>query len=322
MRLATFNLESLDLPPRAAVSIDTRGAVLRPALERLDADILCLQEVNAQHVAGVKERRLVALDHLLSGTRYEHYARASTTGEGGVGAADVHNLVTLSRFPIPAQREIRHNVVGPAMHAMLSGKKRGARAVLFERPLLVTEIDLPDGVRLTVINLHLRAPLASAIPGEKIGPFHWRTMRGWAEGYYLSAMKRSGQALELRLVVDEILRASPRALVVVAGDFNAEDHETPLRLAIGATEDTGNSELAGQSLVVLDRTLQHDRRWSVLHGGRPQMLDHILASQSLYGRFRTIEVHNQTIGDELMAYEKSIEAAGSYHAGVVAVFDV
>ena len=62
MRLATFNLESLDLPPKAAVPIETRAAVLRPALERLEADILCLQEVNAQHVAGVKERRLVALD--------------------------------------------------------------------------------------------------------------------------------------------------------------------------------------------------------------------------------------------------------------------
>ena len=322
MRLATFNLESLDLPPRAAVPIETRAAVLRPALERLDADILCLQEVNAQHVAGVKERRLVALDRLLSGTRYEHYARATTTGHGGVGAADVHNLVTLSRFTIAAQREIRHDHVEPAMHTMLSGEKHGAQRVLFERPLLVTEIHLPEGARLTVINLHLRAPLASAIPGEKSGAFHWRTMRGWAEGYYLSALKRTGQALELRLVVDEILRASSGALIAVAGDFNAEDHETPMRLAIGAAEDTGSSELAGQSLVALDRALPSDRRWSVLHGGRPQMLDHILASQALYGRFRSIEVHNEAIGDELMAYEKAIEAAGSYHAGVVAAFDI
>ena len=322
MRLATFNLESLDLPPRSAMSIETRAVVLGPALERLDADILCLQEVNAQHVAGVKERQLVALDRLLAATRYEHYARASTTSGGGHGAADVHNLVTLSRFPISSQREIRHSHVEPARHAMLSGEQHVPQPVLFERPLLMTDIELPHGASLTVINLHLRAPLASAIPGEKAGPFRWRTMRGWAEGYYLSALKRTGQALELRLVVDEIQRGSPGVLLAVAGDFNAEDHETPLRLAIGATEDTGSSELAGQSLVVLDRALPKDRRWSVLHGGRPQMLDHILASQALYGRFRSVEVHNEALGDEMMAYEKSIDAAGSYHAGVVAVFDV
>ncbi len=109
------------------MSIETRAAVLRPALERLGADILCLQEVNAQHVAGVKERRLVALDRLLAGTRYQHYARASTTSEGGVGPADVHNLVTLSRFPIVAQREIR-----PALNSWLHCRsqldRRGCRS--------------------------------------------------------------------------------------------------------------------------------------------------------------------------------------------------
>ena len=50
MRLATFNLENLDLPPKAALPNETRAEILRPALERLEADILCLQEINGQHV--------------------------------------------------------------------------------------------------------------------------------------------------------------------------------------------------------------------------------------------------------------------------------
>ena len=54
MRLATFNLESLDLGPKARVDFATRVTVLRPALERIAADILCLQEVNGQRVAGQK----------------------------------------------------------------------------------------------------------------------------------------------------------------------------------------------------------------------------------------------------------------------------
>ena len=107
MRLATYNLESLDLPPKAKISLDERAEVLRPVLERLDADILCLQEVNGQRVAGKKGRVLAALDRLLAGTRYADYARAATTGPRG-GVLDVHNLVTLSRFPLRAHREVLH----------------------------------------------------------------------------------------------------------------------------------------------------------------------------------------------------------------------
>ena len=59
MRLTTFNLESLDLPPKASVSLDVRAEVLRPALERLQADILCLQEINDQHVARREGRSLL-----------------------------------------------------------------------------------------------------------------------------------------------------------------------------------------------------------------------------------------------------------------------
>ena len=68
MRLATFNIESLDFPPRGELPFETRTAALRPVLERLAADIPCLQEVNGQHVPGAPERRLVALDLLIRGT--------------------------------------------------------------------------------------------------------------------------------------------------------------------------------------------------------------------------------------------------------------
>ena len=49
-----------------------------------------------------------------------------------------------------------------------------------------------------------------------------------------------------------------------------------------------------------DRAVAHDRRWSVLHHGRSQMLDHILISRTLYSRFGTIDIHNEALGDELI----------------------
>jgi endonuclease/exonuclease/phosphatase family metal-dependent hydrolase len=322
MRIATFNLESLDLPPKAAMPLEARAEVLRPALERLRADILCLQEVNGQHVAGRRDRALVALDQLLAGTRSASYARAATTGPGGHGVADVHNLVTLSRYPIRAQRQSLHGLVDPLRHRPVTAVPRPAEAepVLFDRPLLVTDIELPDGPSLTVINLHLRAPLASSVPGQKLEPFVWKTVGGWAEGFFVSAMRRAGQALELRLLLEQLFDADPHRLIAVAGDFNAEDHEVPLKIIVGAEEDTGNGALSSRSLVLLDRALPDDRRWSVLHHGRPQMLDHILVCRTLQARFRSIEVHNETLSDELVGYARQMRSSGSSHAGVVAEF--
>ena len=171
MRLATFNLESLDLGPKAQVALETRAAVLRPALERVAADILCLQEVNGQHLPGKAERQLIALERLLEGTPYQHYARATTTGPSGRGVADVHNLVTLSRFAIVGRREVLHELVPPPMHTGLTAQPgRGEQApVRFDRPLLLTEIALPRGGTVAVINAHLRAPLASPVAGQKNG---------------------------------------------------------------------------------------------------------------------------------------------------------
>jgi endonuclease/exonuclease/phosphatase family metal-dependent hydrolase len=317
MRLGTFNIENLDLVPNMAVPFEAREAALRPALERMAADILCLQEVNGQHVPGAPERRLVALERLLRGTRYETYHRVATLGPSGRGVASVHNLVTLSRFPIREHCDVRHEQVKPLLHGYVTGRSRGSghAPIGFDRPLLLAEIELPGGGRMDVINLHLRAARASAIPGEKLSGTQWRSTNGWAEGYFLSALKRAAQALELRLLVDSVLERDPERLIAAAGDFNAEDHETPVRLVVAASEETGNAELAWRSLSVLDRSLPDERRWSVLHRGRPEMLDHILVSQALGRHFRGIEVHNDGLADAELG---DAGIVGSTHAALVA----
>jgi endonuclease/exonuclease/phosphatase family metal-dependent hydrolase len=315
MRVATFNLENLDVP------LGPRALILRPALERLEADVVCLQEVNGQHIPHRHGRVLQALDELLAETQYAAFHRASTEPAEGAGAADVHNLVTLSRFPIAKRRQVHHSLVPPVeAHLVTAEPKAGAPLpIRFDRPILLTELDV-RGIELHVINVHLRAPLATSIPGGKSAPFVWKSAGQWAEGYFLSSLKRAGQALELRLLIDQLFDANPQALVLAAGDFNAEDHETPLRITVGAAEDTGNQGLTARAMVVLDRALDPARRFSILHHGRPQMVDHMLASHALYGHFRDVEIHNEAVGDEALAYAKHIEAVGSYHAALVAEF--
>lgn len=322
MRIATFNLESLDVPPRAAAALDDRIAVLKPQLERLDADILCLQEVNGQHRPGAPGRTLDALDRLLAGTPYAGFFRAATTRPGGGGVADVHNLVTISRWPLRNVRQLQNDLVPALAYRFLTAEppSEEAIAVRFDRPVLVADADIGPRTVVTVVNVHFRAPLAMPVPGQKEAPFVWKSVAGWAEGYALSAWRRTAQALEVRLALDRILDQDPHRAVVVTGDFNAEDHETPLKILVGADEDTGNGRLAPRSLVVLDRAIPADRRFSTLHHGRPQMLDHILASRALTAHFRSIEAHNEALADEIVSYARVAHATESCHAPVVAAF--
>jgi endonuclease/exonuclease/phosphatase family metal-dependent hydrolase len=236
--------------------------------------------------------------------------------------ASVHNLVTLSRFPIAHQREVRHQYVGPLQYREVTGSEpdTAAHPVLFDRPLLLAEIELPGGRHLDVINLHLRAPRASVIPGEKVDSATWSTTSGWAEGYFVSSLKRTGQALELRLLIDDILSREPERLIAVAGDFNAEDDETPVRLVRAGVDDTGNARLARRSLVVLDGAIPAGRRWSVVHHQR--MLDHILASRALCERLRHVDVLNEELAAEVRAAGEDDALATSSHAPVLADFDL
>lgn len=323
MRIATFNLESLDMPPKAALPLEERIALLRPQLARLEADVICLQEVNGQKAPGEHERRLIALERLLAGTPYGDYSLASTKGPGGHGVADVHNLVLLTRRACAQTGEIRHELVAPPLYRRVTSEPPDAEAqpVGWDRPVLWGEVPLPDGRMLHVFNVHLRAPLASAIPGRKSAPFVWTSTQAWAEGYFLSAIKRTGQALELRLAIDRLFDADPDALIAVCGDLNAEDHETPLRVLVAAEEDTGSGHLATRSLVPLERSLPEDRRFTVLHHGRPLMLDHILVSRSLLAHFRSLQIHNEVLADELIGFAKIDRPPESMHAPIVAEFD-
>lgn len=318
MRIASFNIESLDAGHKSRVPLADRIPVLRPVLQRLAADVLCLQEINAQKARGHGPRSLLALQGLIRETPYELFNVASTSLSGGA-FADVHNIVTLSRYPIVSQRQIHHDYIVPPELGGLPGHLEPAK---FDRPLLATDLQLADGHILTVINLHLRAPLATSVPGQKSTAFTWRSVEGWAQGFYASALKQTAQALEARLFIEDLLKVEKSRLIAVAGDFNCEDHAPALRLIQGAEEDIGASELAAHALIVLDRCLPADRRWSVLHSGRPTMLDHILVSHPLYGFFRGLEVYNEALADEAVGFGKSTHSAASYHAPIVAEFNI
>jgi len=190
VRVATFNLENLDHRPDQKPSLDTRIEALRPALVRLDADVLCLQEVNAQ---GAKHRTLEALEALLVGTPHAGFERVATESDSGKPFRDVQNLVTLSHFPISSHEQLHHDLVKPPVYelATVADGSHDSREISWDRPILYTrhslesETGIPDGTGLHIVNVRFRAPLAAHITGKKTGAFEWADAASWAEGFLL-----------------------------------------------------------------------------------------------------------------------------------------
>lgn len=322
-RLGTFNLENLDDRSGGDRAFEDRVAVLRPQLRRLRADVLCLQEVNAHTIEGKRGPRTpVGLDRLLEGTDYARYHRLVSMNRGGMRPSDHHNLVILSRFPILSHGQVWHDLVPPPAILPVTARPAAeqAQAVEWDRPILHACLDLGHGRVVHVVNVHLRAPRAAWLPGQKTEHGRWLSVGGWAEGFYLAAVKRAGQALEARLLVESIFDADPQARVVVCGDFNCDDREAPLRTVMGDEEDTGNGHLAVRMLVPAERSVSESQRFSVIHHGRRVMLDHLLLSRPLLGDLVGCEIHNESLGDELVSPARIWQAPDSYHAPMVAEF--
>jgi endonuclease/exonuclease/phosphatase family metal-dependent hydrolase len=267
---------------------------------------------------------MCALDALLAGTPYASFERVVSLARDGHGPLDVHNLAILSRLKVGGRRQYWHDLVAPiAYHVDTAASPNGCAVPMeWERPVLYAAIEAPDGRPLHVFNLHLRAPLAAFIPGQKSSAFVWRTTSGWAEGFFLAAVKRAGQALEARRAVDGLFDRDPNARIVVCGDMNAEEREMPVRILCADETDTGSSALAERALIPLELKLPKAEQFTVLHAGRPAMLDHLLVSRAMMAGYRSLEVFNRGLEDEALAAAGAAVSLESYHAPVVATFEM
>lgn len=317
MRIATFNIENLDETSSAPLLAD-RIAVLRPTLLRLRADVLCLQEVHGQERPNQK-RALHALDAVLADTPYANWHRACTLTTNNE-PYDQRNLIVVSRYPIGEVQQYRNQLVPAPVYRKVTARppEPEAKLVQWERPILYARLALPDGP-LHVINLHLKSRLPSEVQGQSEGR-RWRSAAGWAEGYFLSSMKRVGQALETRVLIDQLFDADANARILVCGDFNAEPGEVPVEAIIGSVENTDNAALVGRQLIPCDRSIPESARYSHLHRGRGNLLDHILISRALLARYRGAEIQNELLPDESVSYATDTKFPQSDHAPFVLDF--
>jgi hypothetical protein len=320
LRIATFNLENLD--DDDTPNLENRIWIMKPQLERVNADILCLQEVHSQGTTD--NRTLVALDQLMDETKYANFKRETTKTTDGKLYVE-RNIVTMIRpdFDFSDVEIIRDNSGPRPSYQMATAipEDTTSQPVSWERPMLYTQINLGSGRILHVINLHLKSKIASNIPGQKIDNFTWRTVSAWAEGSFISSMKRVGQALQTRLLIDKIFDDHGLgSLIATCGDFNADLHEVPMKAIRGQVEETGNPDHGPRLMVPCESNIPESSRYSLWHLGQGQMLDHIIASRPLIQFFSHAEIHNEALPDESGAFRTDIKFPESDHAPVVAEF--
>ncbi len=321
LNIATFNLENFDDKPGQQPSLETRVEIMKPQIMRLNADIICLQEVHGQETPD-QPRRLLALEELIKDTPYEHYHIVSTKTKGGAQVYDVRNLVMLSKYNIESHQQIRNQMIPSLMYRQVTATPEmdESKPVRWERPILMAKINLPWGQDLYVINLHLKSKIPSNVDGQRINAYKWRTSGGWAEGYFISSMKRVGQALETRILVDQIFDEDEDAKVVVCGDFNADCEDVPVKAISGYVEDTGNENLIKRVLYPCESGIPDSRKYSLFHHGKGEMIDHLLVSRNMLQYYLGTEVHNELLHDESLAFADDKKFPESDHAPIVAKF--
>ena len=322
IRIATFNLENFDDKPGKSPSLAERIAVMRPQLTRLNADILCLQEVNGQEVEG-KPRQLLALNQLLAGTQYQGYFVVSTKTADNYQVYDERNLVILSRFDILSHGQYKNDFIQAPEYRKVTAipAETEADKVTWERPVLSAEIKLPNEQIIHVLNVHLKSKIPSNINGQQKSTYSWKSAGGWAEGYFLSSMKRVGQALETRVIIDQIIDQDPKAFVVVCGDFNADQSQVPVMAIRGEIEQTGNAALANRVLYPCENGIPESSRYSLFHKGKGEMIDHLLISRNMLEYYKKTEIHNELLHDESIAFTSDKLFPESDHAPIVAEFN-
>lgn len=201
-----------------------------------------------------------------------------------------------------------------------------AKSIGWERPILYVKIGIGGPLPLHVLVVHLKSRIPTDIAGQKIDTYIWRTSPGWAEGYFVSSLKRVGQALETRIVLDKIFDQAESAhkdpFIVVAGDFNSDFDEVTVSAILGKVEDTCNPALGKRMMVPCELTVPEPSRFSLLHMGKGVMYDHVLASRALVAYYRGAEIENELLPDESIAFHTNVLYPESDHAPVIAAFEM
>jgi endonuclease/exonuclease/phosphatase family metal-dependent hydrolase len=275
----TWNVENLfspkpDAEEEAKQRYRSKLELLADVIDRLDPDVLALQEVGGED----GEKPLDDLQQALGGSHPHRSLSAFRDGR------DIQ-VAFLSKHSVDEREDVVDFPQGPALdiHDLDEAGnpkpiERMGRGALRVR---VTKDDLT----VDLITAHLKSKLLT-FPGGRFTP-HNEGERAQVAG--IALMRRMAEAVTLRIWVNELLEGSNRAPLLLLGDLNdVPEAQTSLIL-----NGPPGSEICTQGFNIPDNgdsarlfnlapTIPVADRVSRRHRGRGELIDQILASVEFF----------------------------------------
>lgn len=298
LTLATFNVENL-LEPRNDVeraAIGLKVAAVAQTLQSASADVAALQEVGPVSLAReLATASSLAYGEPIAGTADNRGIRCLLLARLPVLHAQVHTAEAL-RFP-------SFRVGDPDPFAGRIPLRRGVVHAVVRAPTI-------GPVHVFVV--HFKSRIAVPLRDPSGVPTAEETSQARAEGVARSLAWRAAEALHVRGLVDDVLRANPSAHVVVAGDMNDVPESPVIELLCGSGEG---------ALTDCATRIDAPHRFSVLRAGRGQQIDYVLATARLFDRVTDARFFNEHLAQGDAESSGRATAGQSDHAALVVRFD-
>ncbi|MDN3359599.1 endonuclease/exonuclease/phosphatase family protein [Actinomadura sp. DC4] len=282
--VGTWNLENLfrpgaDFGPASQAVYAEKLRGLAATIDEAGVDVLAVQEVGDPDA-------LTDLIGLLRGdwqhVTSEHFEKAHPIRVGFISRFPLEILADTAAFPVELSGT-QSDDAGTLTRQM----GRGALAVRVSAP----------GQELVLVACHLKSKLLSFPSAGGRSRFSPKDEGERARYAAYALNRRTAEAVTVRALADELLDGEGRTRpVMVLGDLNDEPQAATTQILLGPP----GSELGtagadrpdggdASRLWNLAPRIPDDERYSRIYRGRGELIDHILASQTLLAQ--TQEVH-------------------------------
>jgi endonuclease/exonuclease/phosphatase family metal-dependent hydrolase len=282
LTLATFNVKDYFESPRNLPVLAAKSAEIAAQLARADADVVALQEVGSE--ALLRE----VLARVPGGASYEVVFGGAD--RRGIGNAILARVALLEREVLRAESlpfPVFRRGDAPPFAGRLPLRRGVVRVAL--RAL---------GLPIHVFCMHWKSKLPKAEEDEEGSELDWTSGTQRAEADLRSLVSRSAEALFVRAAIER--SAAGGAEVVVMGDLNDTLDSVPVRVVLGSGFEPSLHAAAARAPT--------SDRFSALHRGEPEQIDHILHTERLHARLTSVAFFNEALRDHPFGGEPTIDS--------------
>jgi endonuclease/exonuclease/phosphatase family metal-dependent hydrolase len=290
----TWNVENL-FPPGSFISPSSRSPVteehfnaklkfIADFITSLDKkpDVIALQEIGGQNNNDL--RSIEALQARLGG-EYPHRSISQAPDGRRI------RVVFLSRLELKLPKDITDFPFGPLATVPDFG---GESIAKMGRGALKVEVQPQAGITIRLVTVHLKSKLLT-FPREGGGTsFEPRNENERAFGAGIALMRRAAEAVTVRGFVNGEMEVSPVVHTIVLGDLNDEPLAATSQIFCGPADQDIKSTDQDDPVRLYNLVdsiplrgantknfLAETERFSRIHEGRGELIDHIMVSKGL-----------------------------------------